>query len=38
MIKRHEIDARRKRPYGAGDAAEAPAKPRSGPATELTRE
>ena len=38
MIKRHEIDTRRKRPYGAGDSAEAPAKSRSGPATELTRE
>ena len=38
MIKRHEIDARRRRPYGAGDAGETPTKSRSGPATELTRE
>ena len=39
MIKRHEIDARRKRSYGgAGDAAQGPTKARSGPATELTRE
>jgi two-component system response regulator PilR (NtrC family) len=38
MIKRHEIDARRKRPYGAGESGEGPAKSRSGPATELTRE
>ncbi len=37
MIKRHEIDARRKRSYGgAGETAEGPAKTRS--ATELTRE
>ena len=39
MIKRHEIDARRKRAYSAGgDAAEGPTKTRSGPSTELTRE
>ena len=39
MIKRHEIDARRKRSYGgSGDAAEGATKTRSGPSTELTRE
>ena len=38
MIKRHEIDARRKRSYGAADSGEAPGKSRSGPTTELTRE
>ena len=35
MIKRHEIDARRKRSYG--DGSDGP-KSRSGPATALTRE
>jgi hypothetical protein len=39
MIKRHEIDARRKRTYGAaGDTAEGHTKTRSGPSTELTRD
>jgi two-component system response regulator PilR (NtrC family) len=38
MIKRHDIDARRKRSYGASDSGEAPARSRSGPAAELTRE
>ena len=39
MIKRHEIDARRKRSYGGGgDSADGSTKTRSGPATELTRE
>jgi DNA-binding NtrC family response regulator len=37
MIKRHDIDARRKRSYGTSDA-DAGTKSRSGPATELTRE
>ena len=39
MIKRHEIDARRKRSYGqAADPADGQTKTRSGPSTELTRE
>jgi DNA-binding NtrC family response regulator len=36
MIKRHEIDARRKRSYGSSDSGDGPTKSRS--ATELTRE
>ena len=36
MIKRHEIDARRKRPYGSSDSGDGPTRSRS--TTELTRE